>query len=414
MNAIGTIFRFTFREQARKKSYIISTIVLILAAVAIVVVPALVTRTQGSQKATDTAAKSTLYLADETTTTLEPADVQKLMPDYTVKAVPAGQLDTVQRTVLSDKNDNGDVLVVFREKQDGTPMFSYYMRKRDSGVDPDKLAEDFRYLRAAQMLRRSALSSGQAENILRPVQYTMQAGDRSDDMSGFIPAIAVCILLFITILTYGVWVAMSIASEKTSHVLEILITSTKPSRIIIGKSLAMGGLGLLQLFLVLLSGGIAYKVIGGSSLALLSFSGFTPGYILLLLIYFVLGFALYAMLNAVAGATVSSADDVRSAVQPITILGLISFYLSYGAFMAPGTPLSLVASLIPFSAAFSMPARLVMSGVPWWQIVISLLLLAGTTCAMAALSIRLYTSAVLHYGNRLKLRDLFRLAKKPH
>ncbi|MFT8887466.1 MAG: ABC transporter permease [Ethanoligenens sp.] len=415
MNSIFTIFRFTFREQARKKSFLISTIILMIVAVAMVVVPAIITQSQSSKPAAS-GTKSVLYLDDETAVTLSPDTVQKALPAYTVKFVSAEQADSLRRSVLKDDKD--DVLVVFKETGSGleqtVPSFTYYTKDKDNGPGAETLARLFQTMREKHLLRRSdTLTESQADYILQPVQYHTQTGS-ADSMTGFIPAIAVCILLFITIFSYGYWVAMSIASEKTSRVLEILITSTKPSRIVIGKSLAMGALGLSQLLLVLCAGGVAYGAAGrGSGLPFLSLAGFTPFYVVFLLVYFVLGFALYAMLNAVAGATVSNADDVRSAVQPITMLGMVSFYLAYFAFMAPHTPLSLVASLIPFSAPFSMPARLMMAGgVPWWQVALSLLLLAGTTCALAALSIRLYASAVLHYGRRLKLADLFRLAKQ--
>lgn len=418
MNSVGTIFRFTFREHVRKKSFLVSTVIMLILVVAVIVVPAAITRAQ-SGKTTGNAAdvKGVLYLCDETSGALDPAVVQKALPDYTVKSIPVNEVDAVQRSVLAGSNGGGDVLAVFQEKQTASssvtiPSFAYYAKSRNSGVDPDKLAEIFRDVRAEALLRHSGVTGAEAVNVLQNVTYQTQTGDHSDNTSGLIPAIAVCVLLFMMIVIYGYWVAMSIASEKTSRVLEILITSTKPSRIIIGKSLAMGALGFLQLALMLLVGAVAYNAVGNGSLSILSFSGFTPGHVALLLVYFVLGFSLYAMLNAVAGASVSNADDVRSAVQPVSMLGAASFYLAYGSFMAPGTPLSLVASLIPFSAPFSMPARLMMAGVPWWQIVLSLLLLAGSTCALAALSIRLYAAAVLHYGRRLKLSDLFRMAKQ--
>lgn len=418
MNRIGTIFRFTFCGYVRKKSFIISTIIMVIVVVAMTAVPAIVMRVQSGQKVgTSMNTKSVLYLCDKTSGSLDPAVVQKALPDYTIKSIPVDQADAVQRSVLAGSDGEGDVLAVFQEKPSGTssittPSFAYYAKSKNSGIDPSKLAEIFRDMRAESILHRSGVTSMEAANILQNVTYQTQTGDHSDNMSGFIPAIAVCILLFIMITLYGYGVAMSIASEKTSRVLEILITSTKPSRIIIGKSLAMGAVGFLQLALVLLAGGISYCAMGNGGISFISFSGFTPGHVVLLLTYFVLGFALYAMLNAVAGASVSNADDVRSAVQPVSILCVISFYLAYGSFMAPGTPLSLVASLIPFSAPFSMPARLMLAGVPWWQIVLSLLLLAGSTCVLAALSIRLYAAAVLHYGRRLKLSDLFRMAKQ--
>jgi ABC-2 type transport system permease protein len=117
------------------------------------------------------------------------------------------------------------------------------------------------------------------------------------------------------------------------------------------------------------------------------------------------------MFNAVCGATVSKSEDIQQAIMPLSMIAMVSFYFAYMTSMAPESPAAVAASLVPFSAPFSMPSRMLSANIPAWQIVLSLLILAGTTVLMCFISIKLYSSAVLHYGKRLKISELIRMSK---
>lgn len=209
---------------------------------------------------------------------------------------------------------------------------------------------------------------------------------------------------------------MSVASEKTSRVMELLVTSTKPSKIILGKSAAMGLLGLIQLFMVVLTGVITYKFTFPKNFAIagqvLDFSSFTPFSLIMIIVYFILGYSLYAMMNAVAGATVSKAEDVNSSITPISMISMVAFYLGYFSLAVPSGNVAMLASIIPFSSPFSMPCRILATEVPAWQILASLFSLVITIIFIAWISIKIYSSAILHYGKRLKLKDLMMMSKK--
>jgi ABC-2 type transport system permease protein len=144
----------------------------------------------------------------------------------------------------------------------------------------------------------------------------------------------------------------------------------------------------------------------------LDFSSFTPLALIMIIVYFILGYSLYAMLNAVAGATVSKAEDVNSAVMPISLITLVAFYFAYATIAFPEGGIAVVSSIIPFSAPFSMPCRLLMSDVPAWQIIASVTVLILTIAFATWISVRIYSSAVLHYGKRLKVKDLVKMTNK--
>ena len=209
---------------------------------------------------------------------------------------------------------------------------------------------------------------------------------------------------------------MSVASEKTSRVMELLVTSTKPSKIILGKSAAMGLLGLIQLFMVVFTGALTYKLTFPENFAiagqLFDFSSFTPFSLAMIIVYFILGYSLYAMMNAVAGATVSKAEDVNSSVMPISIISIVAFYMGYFSLAVPNGNIAILSSIIPFSSPFSMPCRILATEVPAWQILASLFSLVVTIVFTAWISIKIYSSAILHYGKRLRLKDLMKMSNR--
>ena len=156
--------------------------------------------------------------------------------------------------------------------------------------------------------------------------------------------------------------AASVAGEKTSRVMETLVVSAKPSRILIGKCLGMGLLGLCQFGGTLLFTFICWKTLIPEGFTLfgeeLSLSAFTPGSALLVLLFFILGYSLYAMLNAVCGALVDKAEDLNNAMMPVMLISIGSFYLSYFTAIMGTTYDYLVnlAMYLPFSAPlFSLP-----------------------------------------------------------
>jgi ABC-2 type transport system permease protein len=198
--------------------------------------------------------------------------------------------------------------------------------------------------------------------------------------------------------------------------METLITSTKPSNIILGKTAAMGLLGLSQLTLILLTAAISYRLFFPKNFTMfgqsIDFSAFTPLAMIMILVYFILGYLLYAMMNAVAGASVSSSEDVNTAIMPITVIALISFYAAYIPATLPNAGKSLtLTSIIPFTAPFSMPGRLLLGNVSAAELAGSVALLLATIVVFSWISVKIYSVAILHYGNRLKISDFIKIVK---
>jgi ABC-2 type transport system permease protein len=197
--------------------------------------------------------------------------------------------------------------------------------------------------------------------------------------------------------------------------METLITSTKPSSIVLGKTVAMGLLGLCQLLLLIITALVSYKLCVSGDFVIMGetidFSSITPAIIILLVVYFILGYFLYAMLNALTGSTVSKAEDVQSAAMPVSFISLMSFYMGYFSLVSPKSTVTTFSSIFPFSSPFTMPSRMIVTDVPFIEVVLSIAFLIVAIALLAYFSIKIYSAAILYYGQKLKLKELFKMSK---
>jgi ABC-2 type transport system permease protein len=218
-------------------------------------------------------------------------------------------------------------------------------------------------------------------------------------------AFVAVLLLYGQLFGYGVWVATGVIEEKNSRVVEVLLSAIRARQLMAGKIAGIGALGLLQLIFIALFAITLASVTGAIDLPSDSFSAaaLTVG-------WFVLGFAFYAAMFAVAGALVSRMEELQNAIVPINLLIFASFLISIGALQDPDSTIARVASLLPISSALAMPVRMVLGSATAWEIVASLALVVGSTALLIPLAGRVYAGAVLHTGAKVKLRDAWRAA----
>jgi ABC-2 type transport system permease protein len=211
------------------------------------------------------------------------------------------------------------------------------------------------------------------------------------------------LLLYGQLFGYGTWVATGVIEEKASRVVEMLLSAIRPKQLLAGKIIGIGALGLGQL-----------AVIGGFAITLAALTGAIDkpvaaiGPAVLVFAWFVLGFAFYASLFAAAGSLVSRMEELQNVIVPINLTILVSFIISIGALEDPNSTLSIVASILPVSAALAMPVRIVLGAATPPQIALSLVLLIGSAIVLVPVGARLYAGAVLRTGARVKLRDAWR------
>lgn len=221
------------------------------------------------------------------------------------------------------------------------------------------------------------------------------------------------IVLFYAIYFCAYQVSSSITTEKTSKIMETLVTSTSPRTIVLGKTLGIGLVGLLQMIAIVVTALISANAFLDEELisAVLDMSNITPYLGIITIIYFILGYFTYALLYALTGSTVSKPEDIQSANSPIAILAVVGFYLSYFTMMNPTSELNTFAALFPISSPFCMPFRIMMGIASVGEVAISIIILLITILIIAKVAIKIYSSAILNYGTKMGLKDIMRMYK---
>jgi ABC-2 type transport system permease protein len=213
------------------------------------------------------------------------------------------------------------------------------------------------------------------------------------------------LLLYGQLFGYGLWVATGVIEEKASRIVEMLLSAVRPRQLLAGKIIGIGVLGLAQLITI---AGFAICLAFVTGTHLVHASAIWAA--LLVIGWFILGYAFYASLFAAAGSLVSRMEELQNVIVPINLTILVSFIISIGSLQDPNSTLAVVASILPVSAALAMPVRIVLGAATGWQIALSLTLLIGSAVALVPVGARLYAGAVLRTGSRVKLRDAWRAA----
>ena len=219
------------------------------------------------------------------------------------------------------------------------------------------------------------------------------------------------------ILLYGQMVSTNVATEKSSRAMELLITSAKPSSMMFGKVFASCLAAFTQLVCIFGSAFVSFNInrtywdeFGMVS----SFFDIPIELIIYMLVFFVLGFLVYAFIFGAVGSTVSKLEDINTAVMPITLLFIFGFMVVVFSF-ASGTVdniLMKVCSYIPFTAPIAMFARIAMSTVPWYEITICISVLTLSVVFIGIISAKIYRVGVLLYGTPPKIGAILKAIKK--
>jgi ABC-2 type transport system permease protein len=258
--------------------------------------------------------------------------------------------------------------------------------------------------RSRQALVAAGLSDDQVDAALlqRPLPVeALEPVDARRNESATVAFVGV-LLLYGQLFAYGYWVAAGVVEEKSSRVVEVLLATLRPSHLLRGKILGIGLLGLLQLLLIGLVGLFASNAVGS-----LEFPTGAIATMVVVLVWFVLGFFFYAGLFAVAGSIVSRQEDLQTTMTPLTILIIASFIIGLSATGDPDSTLAVVASLLPFSSPLVMPTRIVLGDAAPWEVVASLAISVVSTAALIPIATKVYSRALLRPG-RVRIRQVLR------
>jgi ABC-2 type transport system permease protein len=225
-----------------------------------------------------------------------------------------------------------------------------------------------------------------------------------DDAAGLIAFIGL-MLLYIAILLYGSWILNAVTEEKSNRVVEVLLSALKPWQLLAGKVLGVGGLGLAQFVTTVVVALIAVRITGVLELPQLGLATIAH-----LVLWFVLGFIIFAVIFGAAGSLVSRPEDAQTVAFPLSMIAVVGFFLSQSALSDPEGTSALIGTFIPLTAPFVVPVRAALDGIPMWQYLIAVAITCLAIAGMVSIGGRIYAGGILRFGTRVKWREAWRAA----
>jgi ABC-2 type transport system permease protein len=258
---------------------------------------------------------------------------------------------------------------------------------------------------------------------VEPINTATDAGaplDSRQAASRYLLGIVFVILLLISIVIYGMWVATGVASEKSSRVMELMISAASARQMLTGKVAGIGSAGLTQygvialpaLILLALQDRIASAVLGADWVAGAPLGGLSAGLLLGYGVFFLLGFTLFALIYAAMGSFVSRPDDLQTLSLPLSLVAMVGYLIAIVALGGGSGTLVTIGSLVPPFSPFVMLARIMVSAVAPWEVAISVALLLVAIAVVAVAATRMYAAGVLLYGQRPGLRAFVAAARR--
>jgi ABC-2 type transport system permease protein len=235
-----------------------------------------------------------------------------------------------------------------------------------------------------------------------------------------IVGIVFVVLIFITLVIYGMWVAAGVVAEKSSRVMELLISAASARQLVIGKVLGIGAAGATQYAVIItaalatlfLEEAISVAVLGPEGSVAPSLVALSPGLLLAFAAFYVMGFALYAMIYAAAGSLVSRPEDLQIIALPLSLIAIVGYFQAVLALSGGTAGFIRFASFVPFWSPFVMLTRLSVGRVDPMEVVVSFAVLAVTIVVVGVIAIRIYSAGVLLYGQRPGLRAYVAAARR--
>lgn len=404
MKDLMTVIKFTMNEMVKRKSFIISTLIILV----LIVIGFNVPNFLKSMKGEDTQEK--LLVVDSQNIfegTLE--NLKNMDLDYEVQ-IENSNYDEIKQKIENEEISSAIII----EKQNENVKIRYIVENTNLMESvPEKLINSINVIYSNLQITKLGLSYEQLQAITPNFEFSLEQTEEEKASGNVLAMMLLSLVLFYAIYFCAYQVSSSITTEKTSKIMETLVTSTSPRTIVIGKTIGIGIVGLIQMVLIVGTAIISAKLFLESEMidAVLDMSNITPYLGIVTVFYFILGYLAYALLYALTGSTVSKPEDIQSANTPVALLAVIGFYLSYFTMMNPTSELNLFASMFPISSPFCMPFRIMMGLASVTDVAISIAILVITILIIAQVAIKIYSSAILNYGTKMSFKDIVKVYK---
>jgi len=426
MSQFSRVLRFSYIAQMKNKGFIVSTIIMAVIVAVGISLPSIINLFQDNAKdeSQSQSAEETIE-EKQNIVVVDPrhlffanmGDLEGMFPDY-IWSFAYGTSVANSRDELTARVENDDIAGALIVQDD---MSATYIYKTDINVFGSNIASQIsQYM--ADVHRYKLLEdynvneTDAARFFIVPVLNEVNVGIKT--MVGQVQGMVFIVLLYITILTCGQMVAMSVIQEKSSRAMEILITTSRPETLIFGKVIGIGLAGLTQIISNIFVGIVFYFINQKSLMSadMLSLFFEVPvSTFVYVIIFFIGGFFFYAMLFGSLGSLVSRMEDMSSSQLPMMLFTLAGFFIAlYGQLYGfAGTALYAVCSYIPFTSPYVMLARVCGEpNIPIWQVLLSIGILYVSTALAGLLSAKIYRIGVLMYGKPPSVKEVLAALKQ--
>ncbi len=411
MKQFWTIFKFELKGYLKNKIFIGLTAFLVIAIALAMTIPTIISSISGTAEETPKENMPIIYVRsdDDALGEIAAAYFSQSFQDNNVK-VFHGSVDEMKEEVLS-----GNAECAFDLKS--ASEYTYYVNNftlydYNAEIASETLLSVYRY----QAMITQGISEEEAADILSAQIKSETVTLGKDQTQNFFYTYIMIFALYMVILLYGQMIATSVATEKSSRAMEVLVTSAKPNNMMFGKVLASCVAGLAQLILIFGSAILFYNInkASVSNPIVDSIFNMPLPLFLYMLLFFILGFLIYAFMYGAIGSTASKLEDINTSVMPITFLFIIGFMVTIVSMSSGNTDgiLLKICSYVPFTSPMAMFTRIAMSTVLWYEIVISTVILIVSVIFIGILSAKIYKVGVLLYGTQPKLSAIIKTVFK--
>lgn len=409
MKDLFLVASFTFKDLVKRKSFIISNLIILLIIVIGFNVPNII---KNISKGDESFGKDKITIVDNDN--IYEGKLQALTQIETGYDIQIAN-EKMDIDTIKEKIKNGDIeKAIYISNKENTIDIKYIIESQALGTTtPDDLITILQQTYQNMQISKLGLSQEELQKINIPFNVELTQADESKAGDNILPMMLLSIVLFYAIYFFAYQVSSSITTEKTSKIIETLVTSTSPKTIVLGKTIGIGLVGVLQTVVTVIVAIISARTFLDAEMidTIINSINLTPMLAIITVVYYILGYSLFALLYALTGSTVAKPEDVQSANGPVAILAVIGFYLSYFTMMNPASNLNKIAAIVPISSPFCMPFRVMMGLATNSEIAISLIVLVVTILLIAKISIKIYSSAILNYGSKINIKDMFRMYK---
>ena len=405
MRSLFTVIAFTIKDMVKRKSFIISNIIILLIIVIGFNVPKFLSGIKEENTKVTVLDNENIFEGR-----LDNLHEQFLELGYDVEVDKESSKEELQEKVKNKEISSAIILT----KTDSGLYFEYLVDGMGLNTTvPTEVISAIQLTYQNMQLAKLGIPEESLPTLNTESNITITSLSTDESSSNIFVMMMLSIVLFYAIYFYAYQVSSAITIEKTSRIIETLVTSTSPKIIVLGKTIGIGLVGIMQTLILILVAVISANTFLPPETAnsIFEMMKLSPQMIGIIAVYYLLGYSLYALLYALTGSTVSKPEEIQSANGPVAILAVIGFYLSYFTMMNPTSNLNEIAALVPISSPFCMPFRVMMGLSSTNEVILSIAILLVTIFIVAKISIKIYSSAILNYGERISLKKMFGMYK---